>query len=233
MAFRLHIEGEGKKIGFYRLNRLEMEGLEIDPDADFDEESIKELFDTVNGYIESGELDLLDSSMKLTAIDPETVRMVLDVDGLEEREISLDDITLRNIDVDRKLTLLESAKVGDIFFVRTETGEAYWDFNGESEGAFSPHNIKLGYLDCSESHDQYDILRESCYDFLCDLVLPEEADYNDEKLELEEHILRTGQVYGELYVVREELPGHRKIFQRILLEEKVRLDGFDDPVEPI
>ncbi len=233
MAFRLHIEAEGRKIGFYRLNRLEMEGLEIDPDTDFDEEGIKELFEKVNDYIESGELDELDSSMTLTTFDPETATIVLDADGLEEVEVSLDDITLKNIDIDKKLALLEKSKIGDIFFVRTEVGEAYWDLAGTGEASFSLQKVELGYLDCTESHDQYDILRESCYDFLCDRVVPEEAYYNGERLELEEHVLRTQQVFGELYVVRQELPGREKIFQKVSLEEKMRLDGFDDTVEPV
>ena len=233
MAFKLHIEAEGKKIGFYKLNRLEIEGLEIDPDTDFEEESIKELFETVNGYIESGELDELDASVTFTTFDPETARIVLDADGLEEVEVSLDDLTLQNIDVDKKLALLEKSKIGDIFFVRTEVGDAYWDLGGEGEEAFTLQNVKLGYLDCAESHDQYEILRESYYDTLCDTVLPEEAYYNDKKLELDEHVLRTRQVYGELYVVRQELPGREKIFQKVSLEEKMRLDGYDDTVEPV
>ncbi len=233
MAFKLHIEGEGRKIGFYRLNRLEIEGLEIDADTDFDRENIEELFENINAYIESGELDELDSSQTLTVLDPESASITLDADGLEEVEISLDDMTLQNINVDRKLELLEKSKIGDIFFVRTEIGEAYWDLSGEGEESFAIQNVKLGYLDCTESHDQYEVLRESYYDFLCDLVVPEDAYYNDEKLELDEHILRTRQVFGELYIVRQELPGREKVFQKVALEEKMRLDGYDDTVEPV
>ncbi len=233
MAFKLHIEGEGKKIGFYKLNRLEMEGVEIDADTDFEEMDIKELFENINAYIESGELDELDSSQTLTVVDPENATLTLDADGLEEVEISLDDVTLENLNVDKKLKLLEKSKIGDVFFVRSEVGDAYWDLAGEGEPTFSIQNVKLGYLDCSESHDQYDLLRDSYYEFLCDLVVPEVAYYNDEKLELEEHILRTRQVFGDLYIVRQELPGREKIFQRVTLEEKMRLDGFDDTVEPV
>ncbi len=94
MAFKLHIEGEGRKIGFYKLNRLEMEGVEIDADTDFEEMDIKELFENINAYIESGELDELESSQTLTIVDPETATLTLDADGLEEVEISLDDVTL-------------------------------------------------------------------------------------------------------------------------------------------
>ena len=233
MAFKLHIEGEGRKTGLYRLNRLEIEGLEIDADTDFDRENIEELFENINAYIESGELDELDSSQTLTVLDPESASITLDADGLEEVEISLDDMTLQNINVDRKLELLEKSKIGDIFFVRTEIGEAYWDLSGEGEESFAIQNVKLGYLDCTESHDQYEVLRESYYDFLCDLVVPEDAYYNDEKLELDEHLLRTRQVFGELYIVRQELPGREKVFQKVVLEEKMRLDGYDDTVEPV
>ncbi len=233
MAFKLHIEGEGRKIGFYKLNRLEMEGVEIDADTDFEEMDIKELFENINAYIESGELDELESSQTLTVVDPETASLTLDADGLEEVEISLDDVMLENLNVDKKLELLEKSKIGDVFFVRSEVGEAYWDLAGEGERTFSIQNVKLGYLDCSESHDQYDLLRDSYYEYLCDLVVPEVAYYNDEKLELEEHVLRTRQVFGDLYIVRQELPGREKIFQRVTLEEKMRLDGFDDTVEPL
>lgn len=233
MAFKLHIEAEGKKIGLYRLNRLEIEGLEIDADTDFDQENIAGLFENINAYIESGELDELDSSQTLTALDPESASITLDADGLEEVEISLDDITLQNIDVDKKLKLLEKSKIGDIFFVRTEVGEAYWDLSGEAEESFALQNVKLGYFDCTKSHDQYEVLRESYYDYLCDLVVPEDAHYNNEKLELDEHVLRTRQVFGELFIVRQELPGREKVFQKVSLEEKMRLDGYDDTVEPV
>ncbi len=233
MAFKLHIEAEGRKIGFYKLNRLEIEGLEIDADTDFDEENIKELFENINAYIESGELDELESAQTITTFDPESATITLDADGIEDVDVSLDDITLENVNSDKKLEILEKSRIGDIFFVRSEVGEAYWDFSGEGEPSFEIQNIRLGYLDCTESHSQYDILRESYYDYLCDLVLPEEAYYNDEKLELDEHVLRTQHVFGDLYIVRQELPGREKIFQKVVLEEKMRLDGFDDTVEPV
>jgi len=227
MAFKLHIEAEGRKIGFYRLNRLEMEGLEIDPDAEFDRENVLELFETINGYVESGELDLLGESTTLTAFDPETASLTLDADNEAEVELSLDDVTLDNLNVDKKLELLEKAHIGDIIFVRTEVGEAYWDFSGEGEAAFDADKIRLGYLDCTEGHDTYEVLRESYYEFLCDLVLPEEARYGDEKLELDEHVLRTTQVWGELYVVRENLPDRRKEFERVDLGGPVELNLVD------
>lgn len=232
MAFKLHIEGEGRKIGFYKLNRLEFEGVEIDTDTDFDEVDIKELFENINAYIESGELDELDASHTITAIDPDSATVTLDADGLDEVEVSMDDLSLKNLDVDRELKLLKSAKIGDIFFVRTEAGEAYWDLSGEGEESFSLQNVEIGYLDCTNSHDQYELLRDSYYEFLCDQIIPQEACYKGEKLELDEHVLRSCQVFGDLYIVRQELPGREKIFQRVTLEERMRLNGFDDTVEP-
>jgi hypothetical protein len=231
MAFKLHLEAEGKKIGFYKLNRLELEGLEIDADTDFDKENIAGLFENINAYIESGELNELDSSQIITTFNPETAAITLDADNLEEVEVSLDDITLKNLDVDKRLELIEKAKIGDVIFIRTEVGEAYWDLSGEGEASFELQNIRLGYLDCNRSHDQYDVLREGYYDFLCDLVIPEEAYYNDEKLEIDEHVLRTQQVYGELYIVRQELPGRMKEFERVDLGGPMLLNTTNTPEE--
>jgi len=231
MAFKLHLEAEGKKIGFYKLNRLELEGLEIDADTDFDKENIAGLFENINAYIESGELNELDSSQIITTFNPETAAITLDADNLEEVEVSLDDITLKNLDVDKRLELIEKAKIGDVIFIRTEVGEAYWDLSGEGEASFELQNIRLGYLDCNRSHDQYDALREGYYDFLCDLVIPEEAYYNDEKLEIDEHVLRTQQVYGELYIVRQELPGRMKEFERVDLGGPMLLNTTNTPEE--
>ncbi len=233
MAFRIHIEAEGRKIGFHILNRLEMEGVEIDADTDFDQENIRELFETINDYIESGELDELGCSQTVTAFDPETATITLDADNLEEVEVSLDDLSLESVDPDRRLELLKKTKIGDVIFVRTEVGEAYWDLSGEGEADFSLRQVSLGYLDCTDSLDTYDVLKESHYEFLCDLVLPEEARYKGEKLELDEHVLRTRQVYGALYIVRQELPGREKVLVRVTLEEKMRLDGPDESVEPV
>jgi hypothetical protein len=227
MAFKLHIEGEGRKIGFYRLNRLEMEGLDIDIDEELEREDILELFENVNAYVESGELDVLGESQTLTTVDPEGISMTLDADNEAEVELSLDDVTLKNLSVDKRLELLENAKVGDIIFVRTEVGEAYWDFSGEGEAAFDAEKITLGYLDCTREHDEYDVLRESYVDYLCDLVLPSEAAYGDEKLELDEHVLRTQQVWGELFIVRQNLPDRRKEFEKVDLEGPVELNLID------
>ena len=227
MAFRLHIEGEGRKIGLYRLNRLEMEGLDIDVDEELEREDILELFENVNAYVESGELDLLGESRTLTTVDPETISMTLDADEQAEVEISLDDVALKNLSVDKRLELLENAKVGDIIFVRTEVGDAYWDFSMEEETAFDAQKLSLGYLDCTMEHDEYEALRESYVDYLCDLVVPAEARYCDTKLELDEHILHTQQVWGELYIVRQNLPDRRKVFTKVDLEGPVELHLID------
>ncbi|WP_456450362.1 hypothetical protein [Hydrogenimonas sp.] len=227
MAFKLHIEAEGRKIGFYRLNRLEMEGLDIAVDEELEREDILELFETINGYVESGELDALGEADTLTAFDPETASVTLDADSEVEVEASLDDLSLKNVEVDKKLELLENARIGDIVFVRTETGDAYWDFSGEGEAEFSMEKVTLGYLDCTSSHDEYQVLRESYYDFLCDLVLPEEARYGDEKLELDEHVFRPQQVFGELFIVRQNLPDRRKEFEKVDLGGPVQLSVID------
>ena len=231
MAFKLHIEAEGRKIGFYRLNRLEIEGVEIDPDMEFDRENIQELFENINAFIESGELDEMDEARTITTFNPEKATITLDADNLEEVEISVDDLTLENINVDKKLELLEKAKIGDIIFIRTEVGDAYWDISGEGEATFSLENVKLGYLDCSQSHDQYDIFRDAYYDFLCDLVVPEEAHYNKVKLTIDEHVLRTQQVWGELYIVRDNIPDHRKEFERVDIGGPMLLDTTATPEE--
>ncbi len=231
MAFTLHIEAEGRKIGFYNLNRLEMEGIEIDPDAEFDKENVQELFENINDFVESGELDELDAAQILTTFDPETASATLNVDNIEEVDVSLDDLTLENIDIDKKLAVLENARIGDIFFIRTEVGDAYWDISGEGESEFKLENLRLGYLDCTKSHDQYDVLREAYYDFTCDLVLPEEAHYNEEKLVIDEHVLRPQQIYGELYIVRDSIPSHRKEFERIDMGGPVLLDTTATPEE--
>ncbi|WP_353662768.1 hypothetical protein [Hydrogenimonas sp. SS33] len=224
MAFKLHIEAEGRRIGFYRVNRLEFEGVEIDPDMEFDRENIQELFENINAYIESGELEELDSGLDFTTFDPDTARITLDADNQEEVEVEIADLTLDNIDVDKKLDLLEKARIGDVIFIRTETGDAYWDLSGEGEASFNLEKVRLGYLDCTKSHDQYDVLREAYCDYLCDLVLPEHAYYGDEKLELDEHVLRTNQVWGELYIVRENLPDHRKEYERVDMDGPILLD---------
>ncbi len=231
MAFKLHIEGEGRKIGFYKINRLEIEGLEIEPDAEFDRETIQEIFENVNAFIESGELDELDESCIITACDPETARITLDADNQEEVELAVDDFTLYNLDVDKRLTMLQKTKIGDIVFVRTEVGDAYWDLSGEGEESFDAANVTIGYLDCSRSHDSYEVLRESYYDFLCDLVLPDDIRYKEENLSLDEHLLRTSQVWGELYIVRDNLPDHRKILERVDMGGPILLDTTATPEE--
>lgn len=224
MAFRLHIEGEANKIGFYKLNDLELEGFDPDQEMALDAESIRELMETANDYVESGELDLLEDAAVVTTLDPDATTITLDADSQEEVELSVDDITLAPENVDKKLTMLEKARIGDIIFVRTEVGDAYWDYSHDGEESFDSQKVAVGYLDCTRSHDEYEVLRESYYDFLCDRLVPGELTFQGEKLEVDEHVMRTNQVWGELYVVRENLPDHRKVYEKVDLGGPLRLD---------
>ena len=215
MQRKIVIEGNLTEISLNNLGSLET--LDYDIDALSDEAEIQEFMEEVATLVESGEVDALGDVCKYKVIPSEAIEYLgcSDEDS-EEKEISLDNFKLLNKSLSDLTEFLESAKIGDIIYLRKEEGNATVELSLELEN--SDEAMTIEYFDCSEALDNYDVLRESYFDSICDTLLPETIATQTQRSVLENYLFEPQIVFGELYKVIEvdgvitldriELPGY-------------------------
>jgi len=168
---------------------------------------------------------------EIHGINPETCKFKLT--NSEEKDLFLDNITLKNIKIENLLRNIQEAEIGDIFFIKTFEGEALWDFDSDIEtNSVEPQSLEVGYIDCSIEHDQYDLFREGLYDLLCDTVSTDYIRYSGEKFELLDFVFHPAHIFVQLYVVREDPIAETKFLQKVEFDG-IRLAGTDLDVSDI
>ncbi|WP_456432706.1 hypothetical protein [Nitratifractor sp.] len=226
MDVTLHIEADAAKTSIYRVSTVEM-----DPDAvDWeDKEELERTIETLHALSESGELDLAGENTHLFSVDPEGIREILFMDELGRQErLDLDTITLYNEDPDDFARILQNAREGEIFYLRSERGEGYWDLRIESDETESdPTKLSMAYLECSTGKDTYDVLRESYYAYLCDGVDPSRIRYDGKPMEIVEAVFRPTLITGALYRTVWEPHSQTLVLERLPVEPRVFLDELD------
>ena len=122
----------------------------------------------------------------------------------DEKEISIDTFKLVNQTLDPIKNLLDRASVGDIIYLRKEQGKANITLSLDMQN--DEESMKLSYFDCSADMDEYDLLRESYYDVVCDTFLPESLAVQENQASIENFVFEPQIVYGELFklVVNED-----------------------------
>ncbi len=192
------IKGAAKVVKFYNVSRLEIEGLDIDAIDLESQEDVRELFELVNDFIESGEADAYEPPAEIHGVDPEECAI-----RVGEKKLYSDDVVLKNENILSLVSSLQEAEEGEIFYVRSLEGEGVWEFESE-EDIDAPQQLQLGYVDCSLLFDQYDVMREGYLDTICDTIMPEHIAYKDQRIELSEFLLHPTQIYAQLYVVKKD-----------------------------
>ena len=226
MTVSLHIEALTKKVGIYNLDRLGLEDVESANYDLQDRDDLERFMEDVDALVESGELDELNDAEVVTGIDPEGIEeMTLsDEKGLEE-SIGIDAFTLANFSTLSRLELLEKAEVGDVFYLRSERGEGFWDLSAETEDEqANPEKLVMGYFDCSEALDTYDLLRESYFDYLCDTMVPAALHYGEQPCNLDRFDFKPSFVQGALYRIAVEPDTGIKVLERLPCPPKIFLD---------
>ncbi|MRI83604.1 MAG: hypothetical protein C6I00_04210 [Nitratiruptor sp.] len=202
------IKGAARVVKLYNMSRLELEGLEIDEYDLASYEDVRELFELVNDFVESGEADALESPLELQGADPDECTI-----KVGDRTLYPDEITLLNASIEELLAPIQEAEIGDLYYVRSMEGDGQWLI--ESEEEVDPSRIAIEYVDCSIYFDQYDILREGYLDTICDTILPQRFHLGEGVVEVAEFIFDPIQVYGQLYKVVEEPTSRVKVLQKI------------------
>lgn len=201
MDARLYLEGEVSLITLSNLHGIE--GLDFEGEDIKDEEDIKTLFERIDAFAESGELNLATDVRRFKVMPPEgIVYLGLKVEEKEEKEKSLDAFELKNESFDALKSLLSHAEAGDLIYLRREQGRGNWTFSFECGDEME--TMRFAYFDCSGTIDQYDLLTESYYDVLCDTILPETLTVGESKAQVENFDIEPQIVYGELYKVVED-----------------------------
>ncbi len=190
----IKIKGAARVAKLYNISRLEMEGVDFS-EFDLDNaEDVKELFEIVNDYIETGEADAIEPPLEIQAADPDESAIVI-----EGKNYYSDEVILRNIKLDELLQPLQEAQGGDIYYVRSMEGDGEWLL--ESEDEVNVEDFSIGYVDCSLYFDQYDVLREGYLELICDTLLPTKVGVKDQKVEVAEFIFDPVHIFGQLYRV--------------------------------
>jgi hypothetical protein len=192
----IKIKGAAKVAKLYNVTRLEMEGVDF---SEYDLESaedVRELFETVNDFVESGEADAIEPPLEIQGVDPDESAI-----QIGEKSYFSDELTLKNIKLEELLEPIQDAEVGDIYYIRTLEGDGQWLI--ESEDEVTPEDVEIGYVDCSLYFDQYDVLREGYLEVICDTVLPDRLSVKDQRVEVAEFIFDPVQIFAQLYRVVE------------------------------
>jgi len=231
MSLNLTIKGDAKIVKIYNVTRLDIEGLDLNSYDLEVKEDVKELFEIVNDFVETGEADVYDMHSEIHGLDPESCRFKLY--DTTQKEFVLDEAVLKNITPQELLKDVQNAQIGEIFYIKSFEGEALWDFDSDiEEKDIDPSNFEIGYIDCSYDMDQYDVFKEGVYDLICDTVNTDYIRYKKEKFELVDFVFHPNHIFGQLYIVKEDPIAQTKVLQKVEFGG-VRLAGTDLDISDI
>jgi len=215
MNKKVFLEGDVSVISLSNIGELEDFEFNID---DINEESdIVEIMEQLDAYAESAELDLVTDIKKFRVIHPEDIRhLSVQEEDAEEKEVHLDDFTLLSASFAPVKDLLESAKVGELIYLRKVQGSSNWEYSLQVE---SPdETLNFSYFDCTnslEQLDQYALLSQSYYNILCDSIMVDSLSSKEGDASIENFHIEPTIVYAELYKVTENGITGEKILERL------------------
>ena len=188
------------------LNEFDFNIDDINEEAD-----INSIFEQVDSYYESMELDLSSDGIKYKVINPEDIEHIY----IDNDEMSLDDVILIHKNIKPIKELLENANVGDLIYLRKEQGKGSIRYDLASKG-----QIGFEYFDCLEELDQSDLLSNSYYDIICDSIDLDNLKCNDNKVDVDSFDFEPQIVYGEFYKVIYDNQRDEKVLV------KLKIPGF-------
>lgn len=215
MERKVIIEGNIASVTLTNLGILE--DYEIESEEVYDESEIKSIMEEIDTYAQSGELDVMADVCRYNVMNNEDIEyLALSDEDAQEKEVVFDVFKLVNKDMQELNELLKRASADDVIYLRKEEGKAHMTFSLECE---EKESMCFNYFDCSASMDEYDLLRESYYDTVCDTFLPETLSANNKQAVIDNFVFEPQIVYGELYkiVINEE--GIKSL-------QKVELPGY-------
>ncbi len=223
----ISIKGAAKVIKIYNVGRMDIEGLDISEIDLESKEDVRELFELVNDFVDTGEVDAFEPPIEIEGVDAD--ECVIEVN---QKRYYSDEIQLKNSSIMDLLAPIQESEEGELFYIRSYEGDGVWDFEVDTEA--SSENIAVEYVDCSLLFDQYDILREGYLDLICDTLLPRSLSIDGVEAEVSEFIFHPQQVYGQLYIAKKDPVADIMILQKVdfggrsLVDADFNLDDFEE-----
>jgi len=216
MERKVIIEGNVSIVNLSNVGTLQEYNIESE---EMNEESeIKSIMEEIDAYAQSGELDVMTDVCTYKVMNAEDIEyLALADEQSDEKEVSIDTFKLIDQTVESMKNLLSRASVGDIIYLRKEQGKANITLSLEMQN--SDEAMNFSYFDCSTDMDEYDLLRESYYDIVCDTFLPETLSVEENKSTVENFLFEPQIVYGELYKMVEIEKGIKSL-------QKIELPGY-------
>ena len=216
MERKIVIEGDISIVSLSNVGSFEE--FNLDSEEINEESEIKSIMEEIDAYAQSGELDIMTDVCTYKVMNGEDITYLACADEeSEEKEISIDTFKLTNKTLKPIKDLLEQASTGDIIYLRKEQGKANILLNLEISN--SDEVMSFSYFDCSTELDEYDLLRESYYDVVCDTFLLESLKTETNKATTENFVFEPQIIYGELYKVVENEEGIKSL-------QKIEFPGY-------
>ena len=222
------IKGKAKVIKIYNVSRMEIEGLDISEIDLESKEDVRELFELVNDFVDSGEVDAYEPPIEIEGVDPD--ECVIEID---QKRYYSDELQLKNSPIMDLLASIQESEENELFYIRSFEGDGVWDFEADME-RLEKKSVSIEYVDCSLFFDQYDILREGYLDLICDTLLPRTLSVDKAVVEISEFIFHPQQVYGQLYISKKDPVADIMILQKVdfggrsLVDADFNVDDFEE-----
>lgn len=206
MERKIIIEGDIAKVTLSNVGMLE----EYDIEEINEESDIKSIMEEIDAYAQSGELDVMTDMCSYNVMNAEDIEyLAMSEEDGDENEISMDSFKLVNKTMNEVKELLDRACVGNVIYLRKEQGKANLTLSLEVQKGDEVMNFS--YFDCSTGMDEYDLLRESYYDVVCDTFLPESLTAQENQATVENFVFEPEIVYGELYKIAQNDEGVKSL----------------------
>ena len=222
------IKGAAKVIKIYNVSRMEIEGLDISEVDLESKEDVKELFELVNDFVDTGEIDAFEPPIEIEGVDPD--ECVIEVN---QKRYYSDELQLKNSPIMDLLAPIQESEEGELFYIRSFEGDGVWDFDADTSD-LQDKNLSIEYVDCSVLFDQYDILREGYLDLICDTLLPRTLNIEAVALEVSDFVFHPQQVYGQLYIAKKDPVADIMVLQKVdfggrsLVDADFNVDDFEE-----
>lgn len=221
----LTLNGRGEMISIYSLKN----DFEIDTDS-YDINSLADqeaLYQRVEELVDSGEIDAIMPSLQKRILFRDDATLTI-----EDEEYNLDDVELKDENIEDFLELFESYEDNEIFFVRRIVGDGEFVFESE-EDDISINDVSLNYIDCTDYLDVVDVVQEDIVETVCDSIDIDSVDVKNQTLQESEGYFDPTVTIDELYIAKYNLEEDIFFLERLevggekLVSADLYVDDFD------
>jgi hypothetical protein len=185
------LQGKAKSLKLYNLSN----GIDLDSYEFNSQEDLDDIYNIVQELVESSEAENSNDVVTIKCMNFDDIYF-----AINDKEVNIDELNLKNIIPKEILKEIKSANVGDLIALHTLEGEGRWDIEVDAN-EIKVSSLNINYIDCSEYFDESDLIREEYLDLICDTILPDTLRAKNRKSSIKDFYLDPTQSYIELYKV--------------------------------